>query len=641
MPNKTLLISTLTEANPYVIGSAPDNLTGYTQPTGSDSMRVGTFNGQKSIYLSGSTESMWLDDTILTGATVYSRVTLPAIVGGASAGAVLADINGTGHEVIFGASLNNFRVFATLNGKLTGSALSGGTYSVPPAANGVVELSHAGTTLTVKQNGVTLGSVTGITRPTDVRAGMSSRGGQLVALESEYAAAQSITSINGGSPITVGQTGVVIEHTGFTGAATAVTTNRAGVTATITAGDASSTTVSVSGWAEGVEYPVVDNTVTFTVSRVGESASGNQTLTKPANYDKVTFASAIIDDENLIGFHLNVAGHTVEGGSFYYRNDQVATLTVLPDTDWTADPAGGTFESWFIPATGSTAGEAYRFDVTVINGSIASAPIMPADTSVTVPVGTTNLGTFAATSGSAPITYSLSGANAGLFTINSSAVVTAVGALSEGTGSIIVTATNSVGSDSMTVSYEVEVTEPTITSVATIRINGTSAVTVGGFDSTINAGTLDAIALTSASDTSITVKGLIDTQTVPRLGSQTLTLTDGTGSANKTVDVLPPAGFGYIVAASYQETINGIAASYLPVTATDGHFIIYPKTPSAGKTTKVTNAGISTSHVGDQTLWIVNATTKVARSFVVTTTASAGLLGGGGFGGVGSLGIGI
>jgi hypothetical protein len=377
------------------------------------------------------------------------------------------------------------------------------------------------------------------------------------------------------------------------------------------------------------------------VSRVGESASGNQTLTKPANYDKVTFASAIIDDENLIGFHLNVAGHTVEGGSFYYRNDQVATLTVLPDTDWTADPAGGTFESWFIPATGSTAGEAYRFDVTVINGSIASAPIMPADTSVTVPVGTTNLGTFAATSGSAPITYSLSGANAGLFTINSSAVVTAVGALSEGTGSIIVTATNSVGSDSMTVSYEVEVTEPTITSVATIRINGTSAVIVGGFDGTINAGTLDAIALTSASDTSITVKGLIDTQTVPRLGSQTLTLTDGTGSANKTVDVLPPTGFGYIVAASYQETINGIAASYLPVTATDGHFIIYPKTPSAGKTTKVTNAGISTSHVGDQTLWIVNATTKVARSFVVTTTASAGLLGGGGFGGVGSLGIGI
>lgn len=187
-----------------------------------------------------------------------------------------------------------------------------------------------------------------------------------------HESAQTITSINGGSPITVGQTGVPIVHSGFTGTATSVTTNRAGVTATITAGDANSTTVNISGWADGSPYPVVDNNVTFTVSRSGESASGDQTLTRPANYDQVTFSGAITDDPNLIGYHLQAAGHVVEGGTFDYRNDQVATLTVLADTDWTSDPAGGTFSAVFIPGYGATAGNAYLFDITVMNGAIVS-----------------------------------------------------------------------------------------------------------------------------------------------------------------------------------------------------------------------------------------------------------------------------
>lgn len=184
---------------------------------------------------------------------------------------------------------------------------------------------------------------------------------------------QLITSINSGNPVTVGQTGVVIAHTGFSGALDSVTTNRSGVTCTITAGNASSTTVTVSGWVEGGAYPVVDNTVTFTCTRGAESASATQTLTKPANYAQVTFSGAITDDPNLIGYHLNAAGHVVDGGAFYYRNNQVATLTVNADTSWTADPAGGTFRATFIPITGATAGNSYFFDITVINGSIADA----------------------------------------------------------------------------------------------------------------------------------------------------------------------------------------------------------------------------------------------------------------------------
>jgi hypothetical protein len=85
----------------------------------------------------------------------------------------------------------------------------------------------------------------------------------------------------------------------------------------------------------------------------------------------VTFSGAITDDPNLIGKNLQDNGHTVEGGTFYYRTNQVSTLTVNVDTSWTSDPAGGTFSATFIPYAGPTSGNAYLFDITVRDGSIA------------------------------------------------------------------------------------------------------------------------------------------------------------------------------------------------------------------------------------------------------------------------------
>jgi hypothetical protein len=181
-----------------------------------------------------------------------------------------------------------------------------------------------------------------------------------------------VTSINGGNPVTVGQSNVVIAHTGFTGAVTSVTTNRAGVTATIVSGDASSTTINLSGWTEGAQYPVAPINVTYTLTRGAESASGTQSLIRPANYAQVTFVGAITDDVNQIGYGLAQAGHVVEGGAFYYRTDQVPTLTVNADTSWTSDPAGGTFDAVFIPVSGATSGRAYLFDITLLNGEIVS-----------------------------------------------------------------------------------------------------------------------------------------------------------------------------------------------------------------------------------------------------------------------------
>lgn len=283
--------------------------------------------------------------------------------------------NTSGNGFLFIANNANVRVFALASWALSGSVLSGGTFATSFATGGFlnVDVTQSTGTYVVKNGSTTLGTFVNTTYTSGLRGGLTSRSnGRVRAFTLTYTPAQTITSINGGNPINVGQAGVVINHTGFSGAATAVTTNRAGVTCAITSGDANSTTVTVSGWTEASPYPVVDNTVTFTVSRPGESASASQTLTKPVNYAQVTFSGAILDDQNLIGYHLDAAGHVVDGGEFYYRTDQVDDLTINADTSWTSAVEGGTFNATFIPSTGATAGNAYLFDITVVNGSIVS-----------------------------------------------------------------------------------------------------------------------------------------------------------------------------------------------------------------------------------------------------------------------------
>jgi len=279
----------------------------------------------------------------------------------------------SGNGFLFIASSTEVRVFALASWALSGGQLA--SYPTTFATGGFlnVDVTQNSGTYVVKNGSTTIGTFVNTTYTSGLRGGFTSRnGGAVRSFTLTYTPAQTITSINGGNPITVGQAGVPFTHTGFSGAATAVTTNRPGVTCAITAGDANSTTVTVSGWAEASPYPVVDNTVTFTVSRPGESASASQTLTKPANYAQVTLSGAILDDPNLIGYHLNAAGHVVDGGEFYYRTDQVADLTINADTSWTSSAEGGLFNATFIPADGPTAGNAYIFDITVVNGSIVN-----------------------------------------------------------------------------------------------------------------------------------------------------------------------------------------------------------------------------------------------------------------------------
>ena len=369
----SLDFGTLTAANPYTIGSAPDNLAGYSVVVGANDAKI--YGAPKVWSLASSGNAMWKNNTPLSSSVIYAKVTLPTPVSSNAAGCAFVNSGNDGLMLLTGTSTNNFRIFAVVDGQLSGSALW--TQATAPIASATVELRRTFTggnyEYEVFQNGAKVGATyTNNTYNTEMYGSTVSRGGDLSAFSVEYTPAQTVDSINSGNPVTVGQTGVVIAHTGFTGAVTSVTTNRSSVTCAITAGDASSTTVTVSGWVEGGAYPVVDNTVTFTCTRGAESASATQTLTKPANYAQVTFSGAITDDPNLIGYHLAANGHTVNGGTFYYRTNQVSALTVNVDTSWTSDPAGGTFSATFIPSAGATSGNAYLFDITLLNGSIVS-----------------------------------------------------------------------------------------------------------------------------------------------------------------------------------------------------------------------------------------------------------------------------
>jgi hypothetical protein len=98
---------------------------------------------------------------------------------------------------------------------------------------------------------------------------------------------------------------------------------------------------------------------------------------------------------------------------------------------------------------------------TVTTGAEPSVPpTMPADTSANVAENSTAVGTFTASAGSTPITYSLSGTDAALFSINSSTgVVAFLSAPNFESGSntknIIVTATNAHGNDSQNITVNV------------------------------------------------------------------------------------------------------------------------------------------------------------------------------------------
>ncbi len=172
-----------------------------------------------------------------------------------------------------------------------------------------------------------------------------------------------ITSINGGNPITAGQTGIAIEATGFTAKPTAVTATYASgaksITATIdSGGTATNFNISIQDRIEAEDWPVNGDTLTFTFTYLSESASGTQTLVKKASETVLTVSGGITSDPATWTYWLTQDGFTVEGGEHDYI--PYGDLVLTADGGGSATNAG-TFTSWFRPATGTGAGNVYAY----------------------------------------------------------------------------------------------------------------------------------------------------------------------------------------------------------------------------------------------------------------------------------------
>jgi len=114
MATKTLNFSTLTAATPYVVGGAPDNLTGYTQTSGSTNFTIGLLAGVNQFYgTSSSSNSVLRDDTLLSGAMIKSLVTI-GTTNGSACGAALLDSSNNGYVALSSDGTGNTRLLKLL-----------------------------------------------------------------------------------------------------------------------------------------------------------------------------------------------------------------------------------------------------------------------------------------------------------------------------------------------------------------------------------------------------------------------------------------------------------------------------------------------------------------------------------------------
>lgn len=236
---------------------------------------------------------------------------------------------------------------------------------------------------------------------------------------------------------------------------------------------------------------LVDETVhelfgTKTVSFNAGAATVSREFLPPTGNDFVTLSGTINTGTGAVGADFSPA---------VVVDDQIVKPVEL-DIDEQGNILGddGVYLLWHIQASTKIA---RSYTLTLGDLEEDAPPVMPADTSVNIPENSTAVGTYAAVSGTGPITYSLSGSDAALFSINSSTGVVAFLSApnfesGNNTRNITVTATNAHGSDSQNITVNVTniVESPVMPADRNYRVSeGNTNVGNGGAefaDGTIN-----------------------------------------------------------------------------------------------------------------------------------------------------------
>jgi len=174
---------------------------------------------------------------------------------------------------------------------------------------------------------------------------------------------QEITSINGGNPITAGQTGIASVSTGFTGLPSTITTNASGVTCSNIGGATNAATFNVSDRVDGALYPKSGTNVTFTFTNGAESDAADQTVVKKATETTVVISEPLFTANTIANAILAATGRTVAAADEFYHTTY-SDLVITTDTDFTVTDAG-IFDLWLYVATGSDAGKNYYYAVTI------------------------------------------------------------------------------------------------------------------------------------------------------------------------------------------------------------------------------------------------------------------------------------
>lgn len=313
MTTITLLASSLTAANPYVIGSAPDNLTGYSVPGAANQAKI--YGVPKVWSMASGTNATWRCDTQLTGNVISSKIKLPSPVSSNAVCAALLDGSHNGILVITGTGTNNFRLFAVANGVLTGSQLRTPD-AVAPIAGATVELRRtingASHDYEIFQSGSKIGATYTNNTYNATYGACMSRGGDIAEFSVEYTPAYEINTFTDPLVPSAAASGT---QTGFSNGA--ITADFGGLTFTGTvSGSAISGTMS--SFVDGGLCPLLPAaSVSGTFTQGGNTANLTRAISVPTGLQELrdgggtpaNFSGIVLGDPKYIGQSFADAGN--------------------------------------------------------------------------------------------------------------------------------------------------------------------------------------------------------------------------------------------------------------------------------------------------------------------------------------------
>lgn len=331
----TLLFSSLTPANPYIVGSEPDNLASHTK-VGSGSLRV---DSADTGVLRGNGGTLY-DNIPLIGDTQISS----CVLGAASSwcGVTLNDADGDGYYVEAtpnsGGSLKLFLLNAAVQGAQVGATVVW-TYVVGSTLT--LQRDTATNDMRIYANGVQQGGTYNNATHAPLYAGVRSDGGYIRSMTSDVISAQSLTIA---TDLTPGSSRTDA-CTGFPDGAATISFSGVSVPVTVSS---NSITWTVPALADGATWPRIPSTgtiITLTQGELSANATGNITLPPGYNTLRVgdvdggvpaNFSGIVTDDPKFLGYHLTLTTsdtwyNPAINGLKVYRNGDVESNEFLVD----------------------------------------------------------------------------------------------------------------------------------------------------------------------------------------------------------------------------------------------------------------------------------------------------------------------